>query len=128
MSKTKKSALLFVIGGVGYGIIELIWRGRTHPTMILAGGICFLAFSKISLKFETKPLLFKALLSATVVTAVELVFGIIFNVIFKMHVWDYSTQPFNLFGQICLKFSFAWLLLGLLFVPLAEAINKKIMR
>ena len=126
MSKIKKSALLFTIGGVGYGIIELMWRGHTHPTMILAGGICFLAFSEISLKFKTKPLLFKALLSAIAVTAVELVFGIIFNVIFKMHVWDYSTQPFNLFGQICLKFSFAWLLLGLLFIPLAEAINKRV--
>ena len=128
MSKMKRSALMFVIGGIGYGIIELIWRARTHPTMILAGGICFLAFSQIAIKFEKKPLLFKAILSAVTVTAVELVFGIIFNVIFKMHVWDYSTQPFNLFGQICLKFSFAWLLLGFLFVPLADAINKRVAR
>lgn len=128
MSKIKSSALIFTIGGVGYGIIELLWRGRTHPTMLAAGGICFLAFSQISKKFASKPLIFKAMLSALTVTAVELVFGLVFNIIFKMHVWDYSSQPFNLFGQICLKFSLAWLLLGLVFVPLAEAINKKVER
>ena len=123
MSKIKRNALKFFIGGVGYGIIELLWRGRTHPTMLAAGGICFLAFSGISEKFKSKPLIFKAVLCAIVVTAVELVFGLVFNIIFKMHVWDYSSQPFNLFGQICLKFSFAWLLLGLVFVPLADLIN-----
>ena len=126
MSKIKKSALIFTVGGVGYGIIELLWRGRTHPTMLVAGGICFLAFSQISEKFESKPLLFKAALSALTVTAVELVFGLVFNIIFKMKVWDYSSQPFNLFGQICLKFSFAWLLLGLVFVPVADLINRRV--
>ena len=125
MSKIKKSALIFTVGGVGYGIIELLWRGRTHPTMLVAGGICFLVFSQISAKFESKPLIFKAVLSALAVTAVELVFGTVFNIIFKMKVWDYSSQPFNLFGQICLKFSFAWLLLALAFVPLADLINRR---
>lgn len=124
MLKIKKDALFFVIGGVGYGIIELLWRGRTHWTMVLAGGISFFAFSKISEKFKERSLLFKAALAALTVTAVEFVFGIIFNVILKMHVWDYSGVPFNLFGQICLKFSFAWMLLALICVPIADAINR----
>ena len=128
MEKIKKSALFLIIGGIGYAIIELLWRGHTHPTMILAGGICFLAFSKISERYKEKPLIFKAVISALAVTGVEFVFGIIFNVIFKMHVWDYSTQPYNLFGQVCPKFSLAWLILGFVFIPLAEAINKKVER
>ena len=126
MRKTKKDALLFTIGGVGYGIIELLWRGRTHWTMIFAGGISFLAFSKIAEKHKEKPLVFKAVLSAIAVTVVEFLFGIIFNVILKMHVWDYSSLPYNLFGQVCLPFSLVWLLLALFFVPLAESINRRV--
>ncbi len=128
MQKIKNGALFFVIGGVVYGIIEVLWRGHTHWTMLLAGGICFLAFSQISKRYKEKPLIFKAILSALVVTAVEFVFGIIFNVIFKMHVWDYSSLPFNLFGQVCLEFTLAWAALALIFVPLADMINKKVER
>ena len=125
MQKIKRDTAIFLIGGVGYGIIEILWRGHTHPTMTIAGGISFLMFSKIAKRYREKPLIFKAVLCALGVTALELVFGLIFNVIFKMHVWDYSSQPFNLFGQICPKFSIAWFLLGFVFLPLAEVINKR---
>lgn len=124
MQKIKKDTAIFLIGGVGYGIIEILWRGHTHPTMTVAGGISFLMFSKIAKRYREKSLVFKAVICAIGVTALELVFGLIFNVIFKMHVWDYSSQPFNLFGQICPKFSFVWMALALLFVPLADLINK----
>lgn len=124
MQKIKRDTAIFLIGGVGYGIIEILWRGHTHPTMTVAGGISFLMFSKIAKRYREKPLIFKAVLCALGVTALELVFGLIFNVVFKMHVWDYSSQPFNLFGQICPKFSFVWMALALLFVPLADLINK----
>ena len=124
MKNFKRDAAIFVIGGVGYGFIEILWRGHTHPTMTVAGGISFLIFSKIAEKYRRKPLIFKAALAALGVTAVELLFGLVFNMIFKMHVWDYSSQPFNLWGQICPKFSLAWATLALLFVPLADRINK----
>lgn len=124
MQKIKKDTAIFLIGGVGYGIIEILWRGHTHPTMTVAGGISFLMFSKIAKRYREKSLVFKAVICAIGVTALELVFGLIFNVVFKMHVWDYSSQPFNLFGQICPKFSFVWMALALLFVPLADLINK----
>lgn len=124
MQKIRRDTAIFLIGGVGYGIIEILWRGHTHPTMTVAGGISFLMFSKIAKRYREKPLIFKAVLCALGVTALELVFGLIFNVVFKMHVWDYSSQPFNLFGQICPKFSFVWMALALLFVPLADLINK----
>ena len=38
----EKLSFLFLFGGVGYGLVELIWRGRTHPSMVITGGICFL--------------------------------------------------------------------------------------
>ena len=126
MKKTKKHLLLFTIGAVGYGIIELIWRGYTHPTMLVAGGICFIAFAYIARIWSRRPLIYKAALSALAVTAVELVFGLIFNIGFKMQVWDYSSMPLNFKGQICPLFTLLWGVLGFLFVPLAAAIERKI--
>ena len=31
--------MMFWIGAAGYPLIELWWRGRTHPSMALAGGL-----------------------------------------------------------------------------------------
>ena len=31
---------LFCLGGGAYAALELAWRGTTHWTMFLAGGVC----------------------------------------------------------------------------------------
>ena len=126
MKKTKKDATIFTIGAVGYGAIEILWRGHTHPTMPVAGGISFLIFSKIAKRYKDKPLLFKALLCAASATGVELVFGLIFNKALKMRVWDYSNMPGNFLGQICPTFSLLWALLAIPVLPLADACNEKL--
>lgn len=118
--------IFFILGGIGYGIIELLWRGRTHWSMLLAGGLCFMIFSLVADKFRNRSLLLKAVLCAVAVTAVELVFGIIFNIMFKMHVWDYSGVPLNFLGQICPRYTLLWGLLALGFVPLAEVLNRRL--
>ena len=122
MKKTVKYAVCFAVGGVGYGIIELLYRQRTHWTMIIAGGICFVLFSVIEGCTRGKSLLIKATLCSGSVTAVELLFGVIFNLIFKMNIWDYSQNRFNLLGQICPFFSLIWGVLGIIFMPLARAV------
>ncbi len=122
----KRFSLFFAIGGIGYAIIELIWRGRTHPTMVVAGGLCFVLFSMIAELLEGKPLILKALLGAVCVTAIELIFGVVFNIVFKMGVWDYSAVPFNFLGQICALYTIYWLALGFVFIPLADRINKRL--
>ena len=121
-----KSAVFFTVGGVGYAVIELLWRGRTHWTMVIAGGVCFILFSKIAEKFKRCPLVIKALISAFGVTCVELVFGIVFNMIFGMAVWDYSREWLNLFGQVCPLFSVLWVILALVFIPIADRLNAKL--
>lgn len=125
MKVFKKNSVFFTIGGIGYGIIELLWRGRTHWAMLVAGGICFVMFSRIAEKFKRRTLLCKAILCSAGVTAVELVFGIIFNMILKENVWDYSRQPLNFLGQICPLYSVLWCILGYIFVPLADKLNKR---
>lgn len=124
MNSIKRCVLIFLTGAVGYAIVELLWRGRTHPTMMLAGGLSFISFSFIAKEFESAPLIAKAILASLTVTLIELAFGLVFNVWLKMAIWDYSDQPFNLLGQICPLFSVFWCGLALLFIPLADKMNR----
>ncbi|MGN0974941.1 MAG: putative ABC transporter permease [Gemmiger sp.] len=59
-----------------------------------------------------------------ITTLVELIGGIILYRAFHTRWWDYSDQPFNLGGYICLKFSLMWglgsILLVMVFHPLIE--------
>ena len=119
-----KNILVSLIGGVGYGMIEILFRGFTHPTMLFAGGLCFLAFSIISERMKSLPLLIKAFTAAMATTAIEFVFGLIFNIIFRMDVWSYSDMPLNLFGQVCPTFTLLWCGIALVFLPLADRINR----
>ncbi len=47
-------------------------------------------------------------------TAMELVVGVPLNLMLGLHIWDYSSLPFNLLGQICLPFTVLWFFLALL--------------
>ena len=126
MKEIKRYAVFFIIGAGGYGLLEIIWRGYTHWSMLIAGGICFALFSIIAEKLKRVPLPIKAVICALIVTAVELVFGMIFNMALKMNVWDYSGMEYNFKGQICLFFSAMWGVLGLIFIPIADFLNRKL--
>lgn len=43
----KWDMVVFLIGGVTYAMIEIMWRGNTHWTMVLLGGLCFLTLYKL---------------------------------------------------------------------------------
>lgn len=119
-----KNSAEFCVGGLGYGAIEIAWRGYTHWSMLFAGGISFVFFSHIAENFKSHPMYVKAAIGALGVTAVELAFGIVFNIILKENVWDYSSLPLNFMGQICPLYSILWGFLGYIFIPLADFINK----
>jgi len=119
MSKQKTNALLFSIGAVGYGLLEILWRGHTHWSMLGAGGICFVFFGNIGEKIKKSKIIVKAIIGSAFITSVEFIFGIIFNIILKKNVWNYSKMPLNIGGQICLLYSFFWALLSILCFPMA---------
>jgi hypothetical protein len=77
----KVNFLMFPIGALGYGLIEILWRGYTHFSMLLAGGLCFVTFAKIGEKFKKQTLLARAVIGSVFVTAIELIFGIFFNIV-----------------------------------------------
>lgn len=102
---------VFLVGGSAYGAIELIWRGHTHWTMMLAGGLCFTAMYFIACRSRL-PRLHQYILCALVVTAVEFFIGTIVNRRLGWNVWDYSNRRFNFQGQICLRYTLYWLALS----------------
>ena len=100
----KNYIVLFGLGAFLYGLLEVVWRGYSHWSMMLAGGICFVAFSLIAEKLKGVPLLYKCVLGSLTVTVTEFIFGVLFNLILKQGVWDYSHIPLNILGQVCLLF------------------------
>ena len=114
MKKILYYVYLFTLFGYSYCTVEIIWRGRTHYSMFFAGGIIGLLFIALSIKSKKAPLFKKCLLGTIIITAVELIFGGIFNVKYNMNVWNYSSLPFNFMGQICLPYSILWF--GLCFI------------
>lgn len=96
-----------LIGGFGYCLIEILYRGRTHYSMFFAGAIVLSSFYYINQKYEMHFLL-KCLVGMLIITGIELAFGLVFNIILKERVWDYSGLPLNFLGQICVPFSLLW--------------------
>ena len=43
-----KHAVLALIGGCVYFLIELFWRGHSHWTMAVMGGVCFILIGDIN--------------------------------------------------------------------------------
>ena len=118
-----KVLLLFMIGAAGYGSIEMIWRGYTHWSMMIAGGLCFILFSIVSERMSGHHILLQAVICALGVTIIEFIFGLVFNLWLGMGVWDYSNMPFNILGQICPLFTLMWAGIAVAFLPLASIIN-----
>ena len=103
--KTRKP-ILFAAGGLSYVGLELLWRGRSHSSMFLAGGSCFLLLGGLD-RARRLPLPVRISAGAGIITAVELLTGLVVNRDFA--VWDYRDMPLNYRGQICLPYSLLWL-------------------
>ena len=106
--------ILCCVGGALYIVIELLWRGYSHWTMFILGGICFFYIGLINEEFTwDMPLVKQMFIGAIVITMWEFLFGIIVNGVYNLNVWDYSNMPFNFLGQICLPYSILWFFISL---------------
>lgn len=74
--------------------------------LILMAAVSFLGGSNLAVK---------AFAYFTVTTGLELVSWLIAQHLFDIRLWDYSDQPFNYKGCVCLKFSLYWILLAFAF-------------
>lgn len=127
--KIAPALLIFILTGIIYVFIEVVFTalsgemekrfgikygstmGFSSIYMSIIGGFMGVILGKlneiefISSKFN---LFFQSLLGACIITLIELVSGIILNVICKFNIWDYSNYPFNFMGQIALFRSVLW--------------------
>lgn len=126
MSKQKTNLMIFSLGACGYGLIEILWRGYTHWSMLGAGGLSFLGLSSLATRLKRHSLLLKGIAGCGLITAIEYVFGVIFNLLLKKNVWDYSRMPLNLNGQICALYSFFWMMLSFVGVPIAGRLRNRL--
>ena len=113
MFTTRELSNIFIIGGILYGLIEIIFRGYTHWSMVITGGLCFLIFYILNITLPTNSLLIRCIVSLVVITTLEFYTGYIVNILLKWNVWDYSSLAYNVKGQICLTFSAIWFLFGI---------------
>ena len=120
--KMWKYAVLFYGGGWAYLTMELLYRGRSDPSMFLAGGLCFLLVGHLQRMEPRLPLVLRAAVGAAIVTMVELAFGMVVNRDYA--VWDYRRLPLNFMGQICLRFSILWLGLSVLVMAVFSRLER----
>ncbi len=107
--------VVFILGGLAYGCMELLFRGHTHWSMVVTGGACVLTFYLLYGWLTAMPLVLAALAGAAIITAYEFAVGMIVNVQLGWQVWDYSQIPGNILGQICPMFTGTWFVVCFLF-------------
>ena len=109
MNQAFKYAFLWLVGGFIYIGMELASRGRSHWTMFLLGGVCFVCLGLINELIPWEMPLFKQMLiGMIIITYFELLTGCIVNIWLGWGIWDYSHMPGNFLGQICPLFTFLW--------------------
>lgn len=119
--KLKKYLILFGSGGVVYSLIEILFRGRTHWSMFILGGLSLILIGLLNETFPWEmPLVVQMLLGGLMITCLELLTGYIVNIKLGWNIWDYSNTPFNFKGQICACFSLLWCLLSVIGIVLDD--------
>lgn len=115
---------VFLFGGTVYAFIEILWRGRTHWSMMLLGGICFLFIFVMKEYVGSAPIILRCIAAGAFITAAEYLTGFIVNIKLGWNVWDYSFLRLNVDGQISLLFSVLWIFLSFAAFMLCGLIQK----
>lgn len=121
-----KYLALFFIGGTIYVSLEHIWRGWSHWTMFILGGICFIALGLINevLDWNT-PMVLQMAIGCAIITTLEFITGCVVNIGLGWDVWDYSQYPLNFLGQISVGSSVLWYFLSAVGIVLDDTIRWK---
>ena len=120
LKRLREYGFLWLLWGTLYYTIEMLFRGYSHWSMFVLGGVCmaFFAFQGNATHWKD-PMWIQVIRCTIFVTCCEFITGLIVNKWFQLGVWDYSDQPFHLFGQICLPFAVLFSGLCALEIPLS---------
>lgn len=121
--------LFFSLSFIGY-IVEVIYCSIISRKLILNRGfligpylpiygISSVIMAAMLSKYKNDPLVI-FVLSATIATIVEYLTSYLMEKMFKTRWWDYTNEPYNVNGRVCLKNSFLFGIGGLLIVYLVD--------
>lgn len=116
---------IFLIGGIAYVGIEMLYRGHSHWSMFIVGGLCLIiiGFLNEGIMPRSCGIIQQMIIGAIIITLIEFLTGCIVNIGLGLNVWDYSNMPFNIMGQICLPFTFAWFFLSYVAIRVDDEIR-----
>lgn len=120
----KKEFFIFIIFGISYFTLEILYRGYSHWTMILLGGIVSVLIGLINEITPNMRMWKQMFLGTILITVFEFILGYILNIKLGLGIWDYSNIPFNIMGQICLPFSFLWFVLSYFIIMLDDILKE----
>jgi uncharacterized membrane protein len=117
-------SLFFIYAFLGW-CTEVVYAGVNQGVFVnrgfLNGPLCpIYGFGVLTVLIILEPLRTNLLLlyagSVILTSLLELITGFLMEKLFRQRWWDYTHEPFNLGGYICLKFSLLWGLACLLIV------------
>ena len=122
-----KLSWLFVLGSLAGYLGETVWYYYLRGHLVNRQGVLIGPFSPIYgigfvmmaiLLYRWKDQDWKKIwtVSALTLSAFEYLCSYAMEHILGTRAWNYSKQPFNLNGRICLKFAIMWGFLGVLFI------------
>lgn len=109
----KKDLILIFIMGSIYMILEGLWHGWTHISMLVVGGISAFFIGKLNEGhgFSNRRMWEQCLIGTFIILVLEFVSGVILNIWLQFEIWDYSNIWGNILGQICIPYAVIWFLL-----------------
>ena len=119
-----KELILLIIFGITYCGIEILYRGRTHISMLFVGGLCAVLIGMINEITPKMNIILQMFIGAVIVTIIEFFSGYIINIILGLNVWDYSNLMFNYKGQVSLIFTIIWFFLSAPVIYLDDKLRK----
>ena len=90
----KRILTIWAALGAAYVVFETLFRGYSHPSMFVVGGLCGVLVGAINQapRFYRAPVIVQSVIGAVIVLAVEFVSGCVLNLWLGLDVWDYSNQ------------------------------------
>ncbi|MFL0198382.1 putative ABC transporter permease [Clostridium sp. WILCCON 0269] len=112
-NKVYKDIILIFIMGALYMVLEGMWRGWTHISMLVVGGISAFLIGRLNEHpaFYDRKMWQECIIGTAIILILEFTSGMVLNVWLKLNIWDYSDTWGNLYGQICIPYAILWFIL-----------------
>ncbi|NMM64682.1 hypothetical protein HBE96_18915 [Clostridium sp. P21] len=112
-NKIYKDLILIFVMGALYMVLEGLWRGWTHISMLVVGGLCAFLIGRLNEypKFYDRKMWQQCVIGTLIILILEFTSGMILNVWLGLDIWDYSNEWGNVYGQICVPYALIWFLL-----------------